>query len=84
MNPPRIPIDQQIREIAVVISETDSSLARMVSNHKMRASERDWRMQRLYAIRRTLEWAQANQNDIVEFIRARRKPASASAREATQ
>jgi hypothetical protein len=75
VNPPRIPIDQQIREMATVISETDAALARMVSNHKMRTSERDYRMNRLHAIKRTLEWAQANQDDIVEFIRARRKTA---------
>ena len=76
MSPPRIPIDHQIREIGVVISETDSALARMVSNHKMRTSERDYRMNRLRAIKRTLEWCAENHDAIVEFIRSRKSGAT--------
>jgi hypothetical protein len=70
---PRIPIEQQIREIDTVISETDSALARMVSNHKMRASERDYRMNRLHAIKRTLEWMKANRDIVAQAARDARQ-----------
>jgi hypothetical protein len=64
---PRIPIDQQIREIDTVIRESDAAFARMVSNHKMRGTERDYRMNRLYAIKRTLEFV-ANHSEALREI----------------
>ena len=72
MTPPKIALEQQIKEIELVISESDSAFARMVSNHKMRSSERDWRMNRLYAIKRTLEWTAANRDAIAAAVKDRK------------
>lgn len=69
MNPPRIALEHRIKEIELVISESDSAFARMVSNHKMRSSERDWRMNRLYAIKRTMEWTAANRDAIAAAVK---------------
>jgi hypothetical protein len=73
---PRIPLGEQMRELTLTIGETDAALSRMVSNNKMRASERDYRMSRLYAVKRTLEWLISNEAQIKAKLADRQEVSS--------
>lgn len=64
MTAPKISLGEQMRELTLTIRETDAALSRMVANNKMRASERDYRMSRLHAVKRTLEWLISNETQI--------------------
>lgn len=74
-----ISLAQQIEEVERELSLRRKVYPHMIATNKMRQSVSDFHIDRMSAVKATLEWLQSNEIEIREYVRQKREKVDANA-----
>lgn len=69
---PRISLQAQIDEVARELTVRSSEYPARIRKGEMRSAVADLHIERMRAVSRTLQWLQAHETEVREFVAARR------------